>query len=242
MITTYSSPEAFLELMDHARIDYAVILAELAPITTGISDNEYVSDFCSASPRLIPFASINPYTSENPTNELENLVRNHGFKGLKLYPTYQYYYPNDAQIYPLYAKAAELEIPVCLHLGSSVFAGARLKYGDPLHIDDVAVDFPELKLLQCHSGRPFWYQKAFFLARIHKNVFMEISGLPPKRLLDYFPDLEKIAHKVVYGSDWPGVPTIEENIQELETLSLSVESKRRILGRNAARILNLSLD
>jgi predicted TIM-barrel fold metal-dependent hydrolase len=240
MIETYSSPKAFLELMDESGIDYAVILAEIAPITTGIAENEYVAEFCSRSERLIPFASINPYTCTRPAEELANLVRDYGFRGLKLYPTYQYFYPNDALIYPLYAKAQELGIPVSLHIGSSVFTGARLKYGDPIHLDDVAVDFPDLVLLQCHSGRPFWYQKAYSLARLHRNVYMEVSGLPPKKLLEYFPELERISNKVVYGSDWPGVPGIRENIQTIKSLPISQEAKQRILGENAARLLKIS--
>jgi predicted TIM-barrel fold metal-dependent hydrolase len=239
MMETYSSSKAFLELMDEAEIDYAVILAELAPITTGISDNEYVARFCAKSPRLIPFASINPHTSSHPAKELENLVRDQGFRGLKLYPTYQHYFPNDAKIYPLYAKAQELGIPVSMHLGSSVFPGARLKYGDPIYVDDVAIDFPTLDVLQCHGGRPFWYDKAFALARIHKNVYVEVSGLPPQKLLTYFPELERISNRTIYGSDWPGVPTIKENIQALKALSISKESKRKILGENAARLLRI---
>ena len=240
MVKTYSSPQAFLELMDEAGIDYAVILGAQAPITAGIVDNEYVAEFCSKSGRLIPFASVNPYTCTRPSDELENLVRNYGFRGLKLYPTYQHYYPNDAMMYPLYSKAQELGIPISLHIGSSVFAGARLKYGDPIYLDDVAVDFPDLVLLQCHSGRPFWYQKAFSLARLHKNIYMEISGLPPVKLLHYFPELERIAHKAIYGSDWPGVPAIKENIQAIRNLQISEDSVRKILGENAARLLGIS--
>jgi len=239
LIETYSSPEAFLGLMDEGGIDYAVILAELAPITTGIADNEYVAEFCSKSPRLIPFASVNPCTSPLPAKELEKLVLDYGFRGLKLYPTYQHYYPNDAMIYPLYAKAQELGMPVSMHLGSSIFTGSRLKCGDALYIDDVAVDFPELTLVQCHSGRPFWYDRAFGLARLHENVYMEISGLPPTLLLKYFPDMDRIADKVIYGSDWPGVPTIKENIQVIKGLEMSDVSKQKILGANAARVLGI---
>lgn len=240
MIQTYSSPEAFLDLMDECGIDFAVILAELAPITTGIADNEYVAEFCSKDLRLIPFASINPYTSTRPAEELEILVNNQGFRGLKLYPTYQLYYPNEAKIYPVYSKAQELGIPVLLHIGSSVFTGSRLKYGDPIFIDDVAVDFPELTLIQSHSGRPFWYDKAFALSRIHKNVYMEIAGLPPQRLLSYFPELERLADKVIYGSDWPGVPTIKENIQAIKGMQISEDAKQKILGKNAARLLGIA--
>lgn len=239
MMATYSSPTAFLGLMDEAGIDYAVVLAELAPITTGVVDNDYVASFCSGSPRLIPFASINPYTSPRPAEELEGLVRNHGFRGLKLYPTYQYFYPNEPMMYPLYAKAQELGIPISLHIGSSIFRGSRLKYGDPLYLDDVAVDFPDLVLLQCHSGRPFWYQKAFSMARLHKHIYLELSGLPPKKLLEYFPELSRIADQVIYGSDWPGVPTIKENILAIKSLPLSDAAKAGILGCNAAKLLNI---
>jgi predicted TIM-barrel fold metal-dependent hydrolase len=240
MIETYSNPDAFLELMDDAGIDFAVFLAELCPITTGIADNDYLAAFCSKSERLVPFASINPFTcQQHPAKELEDLVKNHGFKGLKLYPTYQHYYPNDAMLYPIYAKAEELGIPVSLHIGSSIFRGARLKYGDPIFLDDVAVDFPDLVLLQCHSGRPIWYEKACFLARLHKNVYMEVSGLPPKKLLVNFPELERISDKVVFGSDWPGIRSIKNNIQDIRGLALSEKAQANILGDNAARILKI---
>ncbi len=239
MLQTYASPEAFVGLMDEAGIDYAVILAELAPITSGIAANEDVVQFCKHSPRLLPFASIDPNPSERPADELEDWVRHQGFKGLKLYPTYQHFYPNDNKIYPLYAKAQELDIPVLLHIGSSIFSGSRMKYGDPIYIDDVAVDFPQLKVLQAHSGRPFWYDKALALARIHENVYLEVSGLPPQNLLSYFPELERIAHKVIYGSDWPAVPTIKENIIALQGLKINAEAKRMILGENAVRLLKL---
>ncbi len=239
MIRRYSSPKAFLGLMDECGIDYAVILAELAPITTGIADNRYVASFCSESPRLIPFASVNPFMCTSPAKELERLVLEEGFRGLKLYPTYQHYYPNEARMYPLYAKAQELGIPVMLHVGSSVFQGSRLKYGDPIYIDDVAVDFPDLVLVQSHSGRPFWYDKAFCLARLHQNVYMEVAGLPPSRLLSYFPDLERLADKVIYGSDWPGVPTIKENIEAIRGLGIGEDAKAKILGGNAARVLGI---
>jgi uncharacterized protein len=239
MIETYSSPNAFLQLMDETGIDYTVILAELAPITSGIAANEDVAKFCADSPRLLPFASIDPNTSERPVEELEELVRNQGFKGLKLYPTYQHFYPNDAKIYPIYAKAQELEIPVLLHIGSSIFSGSRIKYGDPIYLDDVAVDFPNLNVVMAHSGRPFWYDKAFALARIHDNVYMELSGLPPQNLLTYFPELGRIAQKVIYGSDWPAVPTFKENIASIRQLNLTEEAKTKILGENAARLLKL---
>ncbi|MGC1405047.1 MAG: amidohydrolase family protein [Thermodesulfobacteriota bacterium] len=234
----YGQPEQFLDLMDQAGVDYAVLLAEIAAITSALVTNEEVLQFCQASPRLLPFASINPYLTTNLAAVLEDLIRD-GFKGLKMYPTYQYFYPNDPLVYPLYAKAQELEVPVMFHTGSSTFQGSRLKYGDPIFFDDVAVDFPELTIIMCHGGRPFWYNKAAFLARLHKNVYLEISGLPPKKLLDYFPDLERIAAKMLFGSDWYGVKTIKENIDEIRNLKINEDAKEMILGINAALLLKL---
>jgi predicted TIM-barrel fold metal-dependent hydrolase len=198
-----------------------------------------VARLCQGSPRLIPFASVNPYLTANPARELERLVAEHGFRGLKLYPTYQYFYPNDPLLYPLYAKAQELHIPIMWHTGSSVFPASRLKYGDPLFLDDVAVDFPELTAIITHSGRPFWYDRAYALARFHEHVYMEVAGLPPHRLLTYFPELERVADKVLFGSDWPSVPTIKKNIDVLRALPLPDKTKAQILGDNAARLLKL---
>lgn len=239
-VERYTTGAAYERVLDEAGVDYGVILPELAPITSAIGSNETVERLCAGRPRLIPFASINPYLVENPARELERLVRERGFRGLKLYPTYNYFYPNDALLYPVYAKAQELRIPVKWHTGTSTFPASRLKYGDPVHIDDVAVDFPDLVAIITHSGRPLWYDTAYTLARMRKNVYMEIAGLPPKRLLDYFPDLERVSDKVLFGSDWPSVPTMKGNVEALRALPLSDGAKERILGGNAARLLSLA--
>ena len=233
------TPKNVLRLMDEEGVDVAVILAEIAPLTTGVVDNEFIVEFCHESEKLIPFASINPIVDSNPSKTLMRLVRDLGVKGLKLLPPYQHFYPNDVKLYQLYEKAQKLEIPIIFHTGSSVFKNAKLKYGDPLHLDDVAVDFPDLIIIQAHGGRGFWYDSAFFLAKHHKNVYIDISGLPPQNLFRYFPELEKIADKVVFGSDWPGIPSIKNNIKTIRKLSLRKETKRKILGENAIRILKL---
>lgn len=236
----WGSPESYLAYMDANGVDYSVVLAELAPITTGVADNDRVLQFCAASPRLIPFATVNPNVMLDPAGELERLVQERGMRGLKLYPTYNYFYPNDNMLYPIYAVAERLRLPVMVHTGSSVFAGSRLKYGDPLYLDDVAVDFPRLNLLITHGGRPFWYDRAAALARLHANVYIEVGGLPPQRLPQYFGDLERLASKMVFGSDWPGVPrSVGENIAAIRSLPISDRAKDLILGGNAARLLGL---
>jgi predicted TIM-barrel fold metal-dependent hydrolase len=126
-----------------------------------------------------------------------------------------------------------------IHTGSSVFKGSRLKYGDPLHLDDVATDFPELNLVMAHSGRGFWYDRAFFLSRLHANIYMELSGLPPSKLLTYFPELARNTDKVIFGSDWPAVPRIKENMDAIRALALPPDGVENIMGGNAARLLKL---
>jgi len=238
-IDRYSDPGAFEDMLADAGIDYACILAELDHATSGVCTNEQVRAFCHGRTRLIPFCDINPHLYSTPGDELRRKVENEGFRGLKLYPTYQHYYLNDPMMYPLYHAAQDLGVPVLIHTGSSVIKGTRLKYGDPLHLDDVATDFPRLNLVMAHSGRGFWYDRAFFLSKLHANVFMEISGLPPAKLLTYFPELARNTDKVIFGSDWPALPSIQGNMETITGLPLSAEGVEKILGGNAAKLLRL---
>jgi len=232
------NPEKFAFYLKSNSIEKAVILPEISPITTGVVSNEYVLEFCQGHDVLIPFCTINPFVVNNPAKEFEKYLKQ-GAKGIKLYPSYNHFYPNESRMYPLYALAQEEGLPVLVHTGSSVFKGSKIKYADPIHLDDVASDYPDLLLVMAHSGRGLWYEKAFFLSRLHSNLYLEISGLPPKNLLNYFPDLEKNIDKFIYGSDWPGVKTISSNIEAIEELPLAEESKRKILYDNAARLLKL---
>ncbi|HSF82965.1 MAG TPA: amidohydrolase family protein [Anaerolineales bacterium] len=245
------TPAGLRQYLQANEIDWAVGLAEVSPLTTGWASNEYVGELCAAANdladpasgprgRLAPFASLNPYIVNDLAGELLRLVEEYQFLGLKVYPTYHHHYPNENRMYPLYAKAQELGLPVLTHTGSSVFKGARIKYGDPLLWDDVANDFPALTILLAHAGRPFWYEQAYWMARQHPNVYLEVSGLPAKKLLEYFPRLEEIADKVVYGSDWPGNPDLKRNVEAIRSLPLTDQSRQAILHDNAARILRVA--
>jgi predicted TIM-barrel fold metal-dependent hydrolase len=239
-IEEMSKPDAFAELLRENGVDYGVILPEICPITTGVCSNEDVAAFCRDYDCLIPFGTVNPFMTARPAELVEKLVKDDGFKGLKLYPTYSYFYPNDQMMYPIYAKAQDLGIPVMFHTGTSIFRGSRVKFGDPVFFDDIAVDFPELTIIMAHSGRNFWYDTAFALSKLHPNLYMEIAGLPPQNLLNYFPNFAANADRILFGTDWAGIPgTIKDNIDEFKKLPIPEDAKTKILGKNAAKILGL---
>jgi predicted TIM-barrel fold metal-dependent hydrolase len=100
------------------------------------------------------------------------------------------------------------------------------------------VDFPKLKILMAHGGRPIWMQTAFFLLRRHPNIHLDISGIPPKQLLTYFPRLEEIAKKTLFGTDWPspGIPDIKQNLDQFQALDLSEEIKEQVLSKTALAV------
>jgi predicted TIM-barrel fold metal-dependent hydrolase len=127
---------------------------------------------------------------------------------------------------------------VTIHTGTSVFPGARSRFGDPMDVDDVAIDFPRLKILLAHGGRPLWMDAAFFLVRRHPNVFLEVSGIPPGRLLEYFPRIEEVADKTIWGTDWPspGIKSMRTNADAFLALPLGDETKRKIVQDNAAKV------
>src|SRR5439155_12409174 len=118
------------------------------------------------------------------------------------------------------------------------FPGARVKFGDPILVDDVAVDYPRLRILLAHAGRPLWHEAAFFLARRHANVHLELSGIPPGKLLDALPRLAEIDHKCVWGTDWPspGVRSMRGNAEAFIALPLTGATKGRLLWENGGAI------
>ena len=231
--------EAFL---DRSGVDVALLLPELSPLTTYYVDNEWIIRFCAESKRLLPCANLNPHLTNDLGGELRRLIVDHGIRAVKLAPTYQHFHANDPSLYPLYAVAQEAGVPVHVHTGTSVFPQAKIKYGDPLLLDEVAVDFPRLKLVIVHSGRGFWYDQAFFLGQQHEHVYLEIAGLPPKKLLEYFPKLERLSHKFIFGSDWPAMPGLAENVAAVRTLPISQEAQDAILGGTAARLLGIDVE
>jgi len=241
-------PRAFLDHLDSVGVERACLINYVAPEILGFTEsvNEFVSDFAKADRRrLVPFGSVHPRRTKNPKRDVERLASKLEIGGLKIHPPHQLFAANayaDGKLPALrmiYRTAEQLGMPVMVHTGTSVFPGARSKYGDPMTLDDVALDFPDLTILMAHGGRPLWCNTAFYLLRRHPNLYLDISSIPPRRLLEWFPRLEEVADKVLFGSDWPGpgIPGIREELEAFRALPMAESAKERILRTNAARIL-----
>ncbi len=241
-------PEEFLRFMDEEGIDRAVLVNYVSPEIIGFTDevNGFIGRYCRGhEDRLVPVGGVHPRLSNDPAADLTQAVERHGVRVLKLHPPHQLFRVNAyrdggdmPQLAPLYERAAALKVPVMVHTGTSIFPGARNKYGDPMDLDDVAVDFPELTIIMAHGGRPLWMNHATFLLRRHPNVYMDVSGIPPKSLLTYFPRLADLAHKTMFGTDWPGpgVPGVRCNVEAFQALPLPEAARQAILGGTAGRV------
>jgi uncharacterized protein len=239
------SPKSFLNYLNAAGVDRAVLINYVAPEVIGFTSevNQFIAGYVKENPqRLISCGGLHPRHSTNILADVEQILRLK-IRMIKIHPPHQLLFPNDYQngvkeLEIIYRAAEANGIPVMFHTGTSIFAGARNRYGDPIYLDDVAVDFPKLKILLAHGGRPLWMHTAFFLLRRHPNVFLDISGIPPRALLNYFPRLDEIAHKTLFGTDWPGpgVPDIKKNLDEFRALPLKEETKQHILSKTARSI------
>ena len=237
-------PAYAADLLRAQGVERAVVLPEHCPATSGNVRTEAVLAHCAAAPDFyVPFACVDPNTDRHPERLLRAYAGMGPIRGLKLYPSYQFFHPNERRIYPIYEVCVELGIPLLLHIGSSVLPNTRLEYCDPIHLVDVAVDFPELQIVMAHGGRGFWYDRCAFLAAHHANVHIDVTGLVPSRLLEHFPRMTELADKFIFGSDWPAMPkSVAANVSAIEALGLPADALDRILRRNASRLLRLDGD
>jgi uncharacterized protein len=238
-------PRKLLARMDADGVGRVGLINYVSPDLMGFTAeaNPWMVRYASADPsRLIAFGSVNPRFTKDVAGETARVIEQ-GAKALKVHPPHQLFRANAYQdvlpaLADLYRVAQDARVPVTIHTGTSVFPGARSRFGDPMDVDDVAIDFPRLTILLAHGGRPLWMETAFFLVRRHPNVHLEVSGIPPARLLQYFPRLETIADKTLWGTDWPspGVTSMRANVDAFTALPLGDDAKRRILHENASRI------
>ncbi len=228
--------DEYVKVLNEEGVYAGIVLPEYSPLTAGVLPVEEAIKFQNKHPEFVAFGAVNPNVHIYPLDEFKRQV-SLGVKGLKIHPVHGLFYVNDKKLYPVYEYCEENKIPVMMHAGTSVFPGTKMRYADPYTFDDVADDFPDLTIILCHAGRGFWYHIAEFLIRRHKNVYIDISGLPPKNLLKYYPNMERLSDKFLFGTDFPGVPGVKKNIDTIKSLNLSLEAKERILFKNAKKIL-----
>ncbi len=209
--------------------------------------NEEIAELAAQNADVaIPFASIDPARGKMGVREARRLIRDYGVRGFKFHPSTQGFYPNDRKAYPLYEAIAGAKLPALFHtgqtgVGAGVRAGGgiRLKYSNPLYLDDVAVDFPEMPIILAHPSFP-WQEEALSVATHKPQVYIDLSGWSPK----YFPPIlvqyanTLLKDKVMFGSDYP-VMTPERWIADFEKLSIKPEVRPLIMKLNAARLLKL---
>ncbi len=239
------SPACFLKYMDTLGIARAMLINAMPPLYRGSVPrlNELAATYADVDRRrLLSSAALDLHNPEGVDERIADILRLRP-RMIKLHPPHQHFYPNDylnglKPLEALYRAAEQNGIPVMIHTGTSVFPHARNKYGDPIYVDDVAVDFPKLKIIMAHGGRPFWMETAFFLVRRHRNVYMDVSCVPPRSLFKYFPRLDEIASKAMYGSDWPGpsVPGMKRVFDEFCALELSDKTRTALLCKTALEI------
>lgn len=243
-----ADPARLIAHMDKRGVEKLVLINYVSPKVLGFTEavNDYSARMAKPYPeRLIPFGGIDPRRVPDTAAEMDRLLGTLGLRGIKIHPPHQHFranaYHHDSELRELatvYEKCIEYDVPVMIHTGTSIFPLARNKYGDPLDIDDMIVDFPDLKIIIAHGGRPLWMDTTLFLLRRSRNVYLDISSNPPRNLLKYFPWIERMAEQVMFGSDWPGpmVKDIGRNIEDFYALPISEETKRKVLRETAEKL------
>lgn len=239
-------PKLLLATMDEDGVDRVGLVNYPSPnvMGTDLRTMSHAARYAQAAPeRMMWFAGVHPRVTTDPDGDVDALIEM-GMRMLKVHPNHQELPANaysdglDAQA-AIYRRCEDRGIPVLVHTGTSIFPGARSKYGNPLEIDDIAIDFPDLQIVLAHGGRPFWMGEAFFILRRHSNVWFDLSGIPPKSLLNYFPKLAELEGKLLWGTDWPspGVIRMRRNIDQFLALPLPDSLKRAALEGNPERLL-----
>jgi predicted TIM-barrel fold metal-dependent hydrolase len=247
----FDHPPTIPETAEHYRkLNMAAVIFPVdAERETGYRryNNEEMAELAAEhSDVLIPFASIDPAKGKVGAREARRLVEHFGIKGFKFHPTFQGFYPNDRSAYVLYEAIQEAGVPALFHTGQTgVGAGMhggnnmRLKYSNPMFLDDVAADFPDMQIVMAHPSFP-WQEEALSVATHKPNVWIDLSGWSPK----YFPPIlvryanSLLQDRVLFGSDWPAILP-DRWLADFEQLEIKPHIRPKILKDNARRLLKM---
>jgi len=244
-------PVSIDEMADQyrARNMMAVIMNTTDQTVTGLTPvpNDHVAEAVRKHPDVfLGFGAIDPWQGKVALNEIRR-IKDMGLHGVgELNPARQKFFPNDTRFYPLWEEVQKLALPILFHTGMAGAGagtpggmGFKLKYTQPIHLDDVAADFPELIIIGAHPSWP-WQEEALAIARHKANYYIDLSGWAPK----YFPR-ELVHHansilqdKVLFGSDWPSIG-VERWLEEFERIEIKPEVRQKIMLENAKKLFRL---
>lgn len=237
----------YIRKMDRAGIDRSLLVAARAGDFRERDSAEVpyrrVHAVCNRYPtRFSGLAGIDPFRGMDGVRELEHAVRELGFVGAHLYPHHFELAPDHAKYYPYYAKCCELDVPIMMQVGQSLIyqkTRRRRSVGRPVTLDQVACDFPELRLIGIHIGIP-WTDEMIAMAWKHENVFIGTDAHAPRH---WPPQLVKYINsygreKVLFGSDWPAIDP-ERAVDEIDDLDLRPKAKQLLMHGNARRVFDL---
>jgi uncharacterized protein len=242
--------EALQRQMRRCRVDVALVLTSYK-ITGGRPSTRSVVQATRDLNNIFVVAGMSYLNFEDgDLKELREYMQDGRVRGIKLYPGYEPFYPNDPKFEPVYALAAEMHVPVMIHSGDTYTPKGKLKYSHPLHVDDVAVDHPDTTFVICHLGSP-WIRDCMEIVYKNKNVYTDISGLV---LGDFSDRFESYMHKqlqemlvygvepdkVLFGSDWP-ISSMESYLEFMEELRIPEKERKKIMYENAAKLFNLPI-
>ena len=248
----WSHPPTIAQTAAHYREQNiaAVIFPVDAERETGYrrySNDEVLAEVARHDDVLIPFASIDPWKGKLAGREARRRIEEHGGRGCKFHPTMQGFYPNDRMAYPFYEVLAEHRCIGLFHTGQTGVGsgmrsgkGMRLKYSNPMHLDDVAVDFPDMSIIAAHPSFP-WQEEALAVAQHKPNVYIDLSGWSPR----YFPKIlvqyanTMLRRKMLFGSDWPMISP-EKWLDAFDKADFRDEVRPLILKENAMRLLGVT--
>jgi uncharacterized protein len=236
--------------MRRNRVDAALILTSYK-VSPGRPSTAAVIEAVDQFPHLYVVAGISwANFSQDDVDALRGFLEAGTIKGLKIYPGYEPFYPADAKLAPAYRLAEEFDVPVMIHTGDTYAPTGRVKYSHPLHVDDLAVDYPKVKFVICHLGNP-WFRDCMEVVYKNDNVYTDMSGLTLGDFTDRFEaymrqQLKEMIlwgvnpNKVLYGTDWP-LSTMESYVQFMEELKLPVRDKEMMLYRNVTALFKLDV-
>jgi predicted TIM-barrel fold metal-dependent hydrolase len=232
-----ADPAAFLEHLDREGVARAWLINYCARGVMGYGweVNPWAASYADADrTRLVAVGGYDP-RHDGEGEVAAEALRDLGIRAAKIHPVHQGLSAADSRFFPFYLGLERLGLPAIVHTGTSRFPGAVNGFADPAPLATVLARFPRLNVILAHGGRPDRTAAALHLVARFPNAWLELSGCPPHRLVDYFGDLRPLSARTLWGSDWPGpgVPGMRANVEAFQRLGLGADAQARILRRNA---------